>query len=203
MKKKLSVLFELIILFFMIVPITVSAYEGEPIITVEASQSNGEVYIHGTVTDGVEVPAFAVTVAVYKENKTDLVEMKTVQTKSVGELSVSNDSDVSVKIREYTTSLNLPEGNYLIKVANYDGGYFAETMVTESKKSEEGLNSKEETAHSEKVTPEKTQKEITSTNNPITTDNIIKIVAIFLIAVFGLVALIIINKKIQKNKTIK
>lgn len=200
MKKKLSVLFELIILFFMIVPITVSAYEGESIITVEAVQSNGEVYIHGTATDGVEVPALAVTVAVYKESKTDLVAMKTVQTNSVGELSVPNDSGVSIKIREYATSLKLPEGNYLIKVANYDGGHFAETMVTESKKSEEGLTSNEETAYSEEVAPEKTQKEITSLENPITTDNIIKIVAIFLIAVFVLVALIIINKRFKKIK---
>ena len=200
MKKKLSVLFELIILFFMIVPITVSAYEGESIITVEAAQSNGEVYIHGTATDGVEIPVLAVTVAVYKENKTDLVAMKTVQTNSVGELSVPNDSGVSIKIREYATSLKLPEGNYLIKVANYDGGHFAETMVTKSKKSEEGLTSNEETAYSEEVAPEKTQKEITSLENPITTDNIIKIVAIFLIAVFVLVALIIINKRFKKIK---
>ena len=103
MKKKLNVLFGLIISFLMIIiPISVSAYDGNSYITVEASQSDGKVQVHGRVTDGMEVPTLAIVVAVYKENGTDLVTMETTQTKIIGEVPTTGDysDDFMLKVRE-------------------------------------------------------------------------------------------------------
>lgn len=201
MKKKLNILFGLIISFLMIIiPISVSAYDGNPSITVEASQSDGKVQIHGRVTDGVEVPTVAVAIAVYKENGTDLVTMETVQTKVIGEVPAPSDygDDLMLKVREYSVSMNLPEETYLIRVADYNGGPFVETKLTVAKE--------DEVIPEDEVTPEKVEEqqgETSTSENPITSDNIMKALAIFVISALGIFIVIMINKKIKKQKAIK
>ena len=187
MKKKLNILFGLIISFLMIIiPTTVLSYEEDPTITVEASQSNGTVNIHGETFDDVEVPTFAVAVAVYKEN--ELIAMQTVSTKKLSYIG-----DMDRRKREYSTSINLPEGTYLIKAACYEGGPFAETTIAVSKSNEEET--------SEEI--EEQQGETTTSENPITSDNIMKVAAIFAISVLGILVVIMINKKIRNEKTVK
>ncbi|MBQ2671409.1 MAG: hypothetical protein IJG00_01165 [Clostridia bacterium] len=198
MKKKLNVLFGLIISFLMIIiPISVSAYDGNSYITVEASQSDGKVQVHGRVTDGMEVPTLAIVVAVYKENGTDLVTMETTQTKIIGEVPTTGDysDDFMLKVREYSASMNLPEGTYLIRVADYNGGPFVETKVTVSKENEE--------TPEKEITPEEQQGETSTSENPITSDNIMKAVAIFAISLLGILVVIMINKKFKKQKAVK
>lgn len=198
MKKKLNVLFGLIISFLMIIiPISVSAYDGNSYITVEASQSDGKVQVHGRVTDGMEVPTLAIVVAVYKENGTDLVTMETTQTKIIGEVPTTGDysDDFMLKVREYSASMNLPEGTYLIRVADYNGGPFVETKVTVAKEDEE--------TPEKEITPEEQQGETSTSENPITSDNIMKAVAIFAISLLGILVVIMINKKFKKQKAVK
>ena len=198
MKKKLSILFGLIISFLMIIiPTSVSAYEGNSSITVEASQSDGKVKIHGRATDSIEIPTLAVIVAVYKENGSDLVTMETVQTKIVGEVPAPSDygDDLMLKVREYSVSMNLPEETYLIRVADYSGGPFVETKINISKENEGTPD--------EEVTPEKTGGETATSENPITSDNIMKAFAIFAISALGIFIVIMINRKIKKQKAVK
>ena len=180
-----------------IIPISVSAYDGNSYITVEASQSDGKVQVHGRVTDGMEVPTLAIVVAVYKENGTDLVTMETTQTKIIGEVPTTGDysDDFMLKVREYSASMNLPEGTYLIRVADYNGGPFVETKVTVSKENEE--------TPEKEITPEEQQGETSTSENPITSDNIMKAVAIFAISLLGILVVIMINKKFKKQKAVK
>lgn len=201
MKKKLNILFGLIISFLMIIiPIAVSAYDGSSSITVEASQSDGKVQIHGRVTDSIEIPTLAVVVAVYKENGSDLVTMETVQTKVIGEVPAPSDygDDLMLKVKEYSVSMNLPEETYLIRVADYNGGPFVETKLTVAKE--------DEVIPEDEVTPEKVEEqqgETSTSENPITSDNIMKALAIFVISALGIFIVIMINKKIKKQKAIK
>lgn len=201
MKKKLNILFGLIISFLMIIiPIAVSAYDGSSSITVEASQSDGKVQIHGRATDSIEVPTLAVVVAVYKENGTDLVTMETVQTKVIGEVPAPSDygDDLMLKVREYSVSMNLPEETYLIRVADYNGGPFVETKLTVAKE--------DEVIPEDEVAPEEVEEkqgETSTSENPITSDNIMKALAIFVISALGIFIVIMINKKIKKQKAIK
>ena len=78
--------------------------------TINASQAGGIVTVSGTAENGM----LAATVYIYNEAGTKLVAYKTVK--------VSNN--------QYTAKLGLPNGNYVIKAADYDGGEIKKTTLT-------------------------------------------------------------------------
>lgn len=228
MRKKLNILFGLVISFLMmIIPVTVLADgetmpEDHPVVTaVNAVQNSdtGAVDISGTAVDGWndgEIPALAVTLLVYKEDNT-LAAVKHVETTVIDEQQMSDDGGDGpvIKTRGYSTSINLPDGTYLIKAAIYEGGPFKETTITVVTETEEEDPTEEDPAKEDEPTkeektpeapakPEKEQEEKAATSeNPETADNIMKIAIIFAIASLGAFTVITVNKKSQKKKAIK
>lgn len=222
MRKKLNILFGLVISFLMmIIPVTVLADgetipEGHPVVTaVNAVQNSdtGAVDISGTAVDGWndgKIPALAVTLLVYKEDNT-LAAVKHVGTVVRG----GQQADELGKTRDYSTSINLPDGTYLIKAAIYEGGPFKETTITVVTETEEEDPTEEDPAKEDEPTkeektpealaePESKQEEKAATSeNPETADNIMKIAIIFAIASLGAFTVITVNKKSQKKKAIK
>ncbi len=96
-----------------VVPFTARAKD---IKTVNASEASGKVSVSGTAETGT----LAVAVMVYDESGKDLIAFETA--------SVSDEN-------LYYAEINVAEGKYLIKVADYDGGDFkTATVAPEEKK---------------------------------------------------------------------
>lgn len=173
MKKSFKLIISTLLLAIMVlVPFAnVDAAGNSNIKTIDASISNGTISVSGTTEDGV----LAVAIMVYDSTETNLITM---QTTSVG-------SDNS-----YSDTISIESGNYVVKVADYDGGeYVTKTVketITEQENEQQEVN--ENTAANSGAT----------TSNPKTGDNIIFYIAIFVIAVLGIIITIKINKTNKK-----
>ena len=95
-----------------VVPFTARAKD---IKTINASEASGKVSVSGTAEAGM----LAVAVMVYDESGKDLIAFETA--------SVSDEN-------LYYAEINVAEGKYLIKVADYDGGDFKTTTVAPEEK---------------------------------------------------------------------
>ena len=82
--------------------------------TVSANYEGGKIAVSGTAETGT----LAVAVMVYDEKGAELLAMQTA--------SVSDES-------LYYSEIELAEGNYIVKVADYDGGNFKTATVTAAK----------------------------------------------------------------------
>lgn len=94
-----------------LVPFTARAKD---IKTINASEAGGKVTVSGTAEAGT----LAVAVMIYNEKGTELLAFETA--------SVSDEN-------LYYAELELADGNYLVKVADYDGGDFKTATVTSTK----------------------------------------------------------------------
>lgn len=91
----------------------VSFAQGGKINTLEAKSENGNVTINGTASDGV----LSVAVFVYDEAGNNLID--------VGSAVVNDD-------KTFTRTVALPDGTYMVKVADYDGGDFTQALTNAS-----------------------------------------------------------------------
>ena len=114
MKKVIACIVTVLALAAVIVPATTRAKD---IKTVNASEANGKISVSGTAEAGT----LAVAVMVYDENGSELLAMETA--------SVSDES-------LYYAEVELTEGTYQVKVADYDGGDYKTATVSPAKKSE-------------------------------------------------------------------
>lgn len=178
MKKKLNILFTAIIILFIIAPINkVFAASSGNVLTMEISQNSGKLYVSGTTDEDV----LAVAVAVYKEG---VSELAAVQTAAVNEN------------QEYSTLLELQEGKYFVRAANYNGGPFVEKSFTFTNNS---LEEEEIPVLPESEVPEKSSRESVMSENPKTTDNILIAVVVCITSLLVILLIIKMNKKF-KNK---
>lgn len=124
MKKCLSVMFIMMaVVLMMIIPSNKTLAATAPkVLTIEASQNSGAINASGTTEAGV----LAVAVTVYSEDGSKVVTMKTTDV---------NDNN------EYSSSIEVPNGNYIVRAANYDGGEFVETKLTVDTAKEENSDS--------------------------------------------------------------
>lgn len=117
--------------------------------TLEVSIKNNILDVSGTTDNGV----LAVTVMVYDENETNLITMETTAVDS------SN---------KYSKKINLTDGKYIVKTANYDGGDYLKKSV---------------------------EPQSNSVKNPQTYDGIMTWIVIGLVSVSGIVGTIVYRKK--------
>lgn len=120
---------------------------------------------------------------------------------------------------EFSATIALESGNYLIKVADYEGGTFAEKSIKETTNNtnteaegksdvEKELTNTEETTNTTNTadvvnkadTTEKDTKTTVKSSNPTTGDNIIMIISVFAVAALGA---FITLKLYKNNKTRK
>ena len=187
MKKSFKLIISTLLLAIMVlVPFAnVDAASNSNIKTIDASISNGTISVSGTTEDGV----LAVAIMVYDSTETNLITM---QTTSVG-------SDNS-----YSDTISIASGTYVVKVANYDGGEYVTKTVKEKITDQENGKQEENENTNTEVSNEVNKNENTATNsvattsNPKTGDNIIFYIAIFVIAVLGIIITIKINKTKEK-----
>ena len=110
MKNKISIL---LVLALFIVPLTyVNAAVSPNVLTVEATQANGEISYTGTTEDGVV--AVSCILLDSDNNEVDFVSS-------------------SVYNKAFSDKFVAEEGNYTIKCANYNGGTFVTDTVTSNK----------------------------------------------------------------------
>ncbi len=171
----LSVLF-IGLLLTIIFPLSVSA---KSITTINATTNNNKLTVSGTTENGV----LAVAIMVYSGN--DIYRMETCS---------SNDNKFSCELGK-----TFATGDYIVKVADYDGGNYVTknvsiTDVTDDK-DENNITNNEIANDTNTTTNEVTQ----NTTNPGTGDNIIFIIAVFIVALAGT----IITFKAIKNNSIK
>ena len=181
MSKKISIIVLTVILVLaMVIPSsTVFAASNLKVKTVEATQASGKV----TVTGEVDAGMLAVAVSVYDKDG-NFVKLET------GSVNTNN---------KYEVILTLPEADYTIKVADFDGG---EVTTKELKKdsSNENTNTNTNTVVDNTIATNTTENE--KANSPKTGDNITIFFVIFAVAAIGTLSVIVLNKKGSKAKRV-
>ena len=86
----------------------------------ESKSQDGVVTVNGKSSDALSVAVF-----VYDESGQNLLD--------VGSAVVNDD-------KTFTRTITLPDGKYLVKVADYEGGDFAQTITTTSASSSNGTD---------------------------------------------------------------
>ena len=104
------------ILYILLITITVFTFSNvsalnKEITSLTVKEESGKINVAGTTESGCS----AVAIMVYKEDGTTLVTMKTT--------GVNDDNT-------FTDSIDIKNGNYVVKVADYDGGEFSTETVT-------------------------------------------------------------------------
>lgn len=172
MIKKINVIIAIVaMVLIMLVPARYSFAADEEILTMEATQSGGKISVSGKTIDGI----LAVAINIYSEDGSTFIKMKT---------SSVNDNN------EYSDSIEVPEGNYLVRVADYDGGDYKEQVVK--------VDSNEEEEEKAEETTDESKEGKSVTNSPKTGD----IIAMYLgiIAISGAILFIAVRKR---NKSIR
>lgn len=111
MKKIIKTLIITLAFIAIATPFTASAKD---IKTINASYESGKITVSGTAEAGT----LAVAIMVYDESGAELLAMQTA--------SVSDES-------LYYSEIELVEGNYLVKVADYDGGSYKTATISTTK----------------------------------------------------------------------
>lgn len=179
--KIIITVFAIIIALMILIP----KVQAKTINTLNVTESNGKINVSGTTEDGV----LAVAIMVYDSTESNLITMQTT--------SVGSDNN-------YSDTITIASGTYVIKVADYDGGeYITKKVTEETKKEDEKTETNTITENTITNTDTTVENTATDTNtisvNPKTGDNIILFAIIFIIALTGLVGTVIINKKRTKN----
>lgn len=155
MSKKISlVVIAVILMLALIIPSSKVYAANKKVNEVNAEQANGKITVSGTVEDGM----LAVAVQVLdKDGK--FVTLET------GAVDANN---------KYSLLIEVPEGTYTVKVADYEGGTAVEKVVTAEKKDNEEEPAKDEEKEDkgtdkeeskedtkvEEATPDKTEEKV-------------------------------------------
>ncbi len=160
----------LVIIVLMVFSLTLNV-NALDISTVNASQSNGVITVSGTTEDDV----LAASVYIFDNNDTLII-----------------NKNIAVDNKAYSTTFNLPEGNYKVKVADYNGGTFKEATLSSSSNDN---NSNNDTSN---TTDESTSKKLANATNPDTSDHVLKYIILGIIGLSGLLSSSIVLKKMNK-----
>lgn len=170
MSKKVSfIIIAVILVLALVIPSNKVFAANKKVNEVNATQANGIITVSGTVEEGM----LAVAVQVV-DSSDKLVKLET------GAVDSSN---------KYNLTIEVPEGTYKVKVADYEGGDVVEKIVT--------AEDPENNELSENKTPE-IQKENES-NNPQTGDMIRNTVITLFIAIIVLA----VTFKFRKIKSVR
>lgn len=121
MKRLYKILFTLTLCLGLFVIVSVNA-DAKTISGVSAVSSNGKIIVSGTAEEGT----LACAVFVYDSTGKTLLDMETCE--------VKEDSTF-----RYQMSKTYDKGNYVVKVADYDGGNYQTTTVKIADKTEESV----------------------------------------------------------------
>lgn len=169
MSKKISLVFILIVLVIMMLVPTNKVFAKE-IESLDVTGGKGKIAVSGKTENGM----LAVAISVYNEDETKLITTETT--------SVDNSN-------KYSYTLEIAEGNYVVKTADYDGGAYVSKKVTVE---EPEVSADEDTT----TATEETKTEETAKNsNPKTGDIIATFIAMFAVSTVGF----IVTKRIKKR----
>lgn len=121
MKRLCKILFTLTLCLGLFVTVSVNA-DAKNISGVSAVSSNGKIIVSGTAEEGT----LACAVFVYDSTGKTLLDMETCE--------VKEDSTF-----RYQMSKTYAKGDYVVKVADYDGGNYQTTTVKVADKTEENI----------------------------------------------------------------
>jgi hypothetical protein len=174
-KKICLIVLALTLALVMVIPSSRVYAANKKVNSLNVTQANGVLTVSGEVEDGM----LAVAVQVLDSNQ-NLLEFRT------GEV----DSD-----NKYKVQIDLPEAEYIVKVADYDGGDvmaygLPEEGTTETSTDTPSDNTEEETANGVK----------NEADNPTTGDNIRRVVSVLGIAVVGVLITTKFNRKRRVRK---
>lgn len=188
MSKKISliIILALALILVMVIPSNRVYALNKEVTSVNTAVENGKITVSGSVQDGM----LAVAVQVFDEDD-NLITIET------GAIDSSNN---------YKVEIDVANGKYVVKVADYDGGQVVskEVIVSDSTQEDTISNSTNEgTTDSENVANEAAEKnEVKTSTTPKTGDNIMMFIAIFILAVisFGIIKFNKSNAKIKRRK---
>lgn len=121
MKRLYKIIFTLTLCLGLFVAVSVNA-QAKTISGVSAVSSNGKIIVSGTAEEGT----LACAVFVYDSTGKTLLDMETCE--------VKEDSTF-----RYQMSKTYAKGDYVVKVADYDGGNYQTTTVKVADKTEENI----------------------------------------------------------------
>ena len=121
MKRLCKILFTLTLCLGLFVTVSVNA-DAKNISGVSAVSSNGKIIVSGTAEEGT----LACAVFVYDSTESTLLDMET--------CAVKEDSTF-----RYQMTKTYAKGDYVVKVADYDGGNYQTTTVKVADKTEENI----------------------------------------------------------------
>ena len=186
MRRKISlIILTFAIVLAVIIPSSKVYAADKKVNSVETSQAGGKLTVSGDVEEGM----LAVAIQILDTNE-NLITLTT------GAVDENNKFNVDVEI---------PEGNYIIRVADYDKGAVFTVSSPDDEKTEQQSNP---TSENDSTTPtsNETKKEETKTTekkngaNPSTGDTIIRFVTIFAIAT---IVLMFVKKASKKNTRVR
>ncbi len=175
MSKKISlVILALALVLALVIPSNTVYAANKKVKSADVVQSNGTLTVSGEVEEGM----LAVAVQVLDSNG----NLITLRTGAV-------DSD-----NKYKVEIAIAEGDYTIKVADYDGGAVYKDGETEDDATENNTNTSDSDDSSSVTVTTNNEKD-----NPKTGDNILRVVTVLAIAVLG----VFITTKFNKKKNIR
>lgn len=167
--KKLSKYLLVIMLSLFMIPFVSVKAEALNVKTIDASITDSQISVNGTVDDGV----LAVAILVYEEDGTTLVTMET----------TSVDSS-----NKYADTIHVTAGKkYIVKAANYDGGTYVTTEVDGSINNNDNENSNNNGSNS--------NNNNNNEKNPQTYDNLMTWIILLVVSISGIVGTSIYFKK--------
>ncbi len=146
--KKFSLIFVLAFILFS------ASVNAEPIKSVDADIKNGEISISGEVEDGV----LAVQILIYDET---------------GKNEILMDSTDVNSDNKFSTKINVTDGKYIVRVADYEGGNIKEVAVPRVEENDE--------------------------KTPETSDNVVKYIILLIVSLSGVILTLIFFKKKESN----
>ena len=153
--------------------------------TLTTTEKDGKVLFNGTV----DSETLAVSLMVYDQSGENLV--------SIASAAVDGNN-------EYNIEMQLPEGTYVVKAADYNGGKFLEKTVTVGGESDNTQNKGDtskptdnKTENTDNLTDNKTEKNEETPKSPQTGDdsNIFLWTSLLFASVIGLSATAVLRKK--------
>ena len=179
MNKKISILIiALVVILAVIIPSNKVFAASKKVNSVEVTQANGKVTVSGTVESGM----LAVAVQVLDSNG-NLVKLET------GAVDADN---------KYKVEIKLADGQYTIKVADYDGGEVATNQNNSN--SENSTTTTDNTTNPNNETSKETTVIVNNSNNPSTGDKVMTFVGIFAAALAIMIIALIFNKSKSAGK---
>lgn len=179
MSKKVSLVLIIALVIAIIMPY--SKVLAKDIQTLDVNGENGKIKVSGETESGM----LAVAVSVYNEDETKLITTETTD--------VDNNN-------KYEYIIEIAEGNYVVKVADYDGGTYVSKEVTVAK-AEEDVATTIETAETEKTEGTAKESKIDNTSsNPKTGDKIAMWIGLMIVSILGILLTVKNSKKTKKRK---